>query len=226
MKELLARWRQARFRNLELVGFYYLTEQGAWDDPVVHSFPRLCRSHGLRSFAIPGITSSWLTEFTRAGFDCVCLQPSHAFWQPRQRPRRHLLKCAGRIARQFGMGMEVELPYNVEQPAGQEKVYDYLEMARLQGWAGAFKAYFQSYNLIRTLAESQIPAARQLYDDLYRFSLISRLPEARPGHHPDPIEFQVRAEIPAEKKGLALCLNFEGHTGSLRWSVSPSRPDK
>lgn len=216
MKELLVRWRQAGYKNLELVGFYYMTEQGAWDDPVVNSFPRLCRSHGLRSFAIPGITSSWLTEFTRAGFDCVCLQPSHAFWQPPLRPRRHLLKCAGRIARQFGMGMEVELPYNVEQPAGREKVYDYLEMARLQGWAGAFKAYFQSFNLIKTLAESPIPEARQLYDDLYRFSRLSRTEEEHPRYVPGgAIEFQFHAEYPISKKAEVGRLNFEGHSGRL-----------
>ena len=65
------------------------------------------------------------------------------------------------------MGMEVELPYNVLEPAGRQKLRDYLEMAAIQGWAGTFTAYFQSYNLIKSLAESPDPECRQLYDELF-----------------------------------------------------------
>ena len=67
MDELLSRWRKAGYRRLKLAGFYYMTEQGSWNDPVLHSFSRRCRGLRLRSFAIPGITSSWMTEFNRAG---------------------------------------------------------------------------------------------------------------------------------------------------------------
>ena len=168
----MERWGQAKFQYLKLAGFYYMTEQGAWNDPVLHTFPKLCKQYGLRSYAIPGITSTWITEFNRAGFDCVALQSSHAFWQPWGRPQHHLLKCAGRIAREFGMGMEVELTYNILEPAGQQKLRDYLTMASVQGWAGAFKAYFQSYNLIKDLADSKLPAYRKLYDDLYQMSCL------------------------------------------------------
>ena len=56
------------------------------------------------------------------------------------------------------MGVEIEIPYDVvDSLAGRQKVYDYLEMACIQGWAGAFKAYFQSYRLLQILAESSAP---------------------------------------------------------------------
>jgi len=170
MHELMARWAEKRYEHLSLAGFYYMSEQGVWNDRLLRQFPRLCHELGLRSFAIPGITSAWLTEFSRAGFDCVALQSSHAFWQPFNRPRHFALKSAGLIAREFGMGMEVELPYDVAQQGGGEKLRDYLNMAHIQGWAGAFKAYFQSYRLIRDLAESPVPEVRSLYDDLYHLS--------------------------------------------------------
>lgn len=220
MHELLQCWRKAGFKHLQLAGFYYMTEQGSWDDPVLHAFPKLCRQlgPGLRSFAIPGITSSWLTEFTRAGFDCVSLQPSHAFWHKPLTPRRYLLKLAGRIAREYGMGVEVELPYDVEGPSGREKVYDYLEMAAIQGWAGSFKAYFQSYNLIKTLAESTVPETRKLYDDLYQFSQISykvNEAEARPVIYAGS-NWEYAGKLPAGKEYGMFRLNIEGNKGPVR----------
>jgi hypothetical protein len=218
MQDLLQRWQKAGFKHLQLAGFYYMTEQGSWDDPVLHAFPKLCRELGLRSFAIPGITSSWLTEFTRAGFDCVSLQPSHAFWHKPLTPRRYLLKQAGRIAREYGMGVEVELPYDAEEPGGRQKVYDYIEMAAIQGWAGSFKAYFQSYNLIKTLAESPVPEARKLYDDLYHFSRISyqvNETDARPVIHAGS-NWEYAGKLPAGKEYGMFRLNIEGNKGSVR----------
>jgi hypothetical protein len=202
---------------LVLAGFYYMTEQGSWDDKVLHIFPELCHKNGLHSFAIPGISSSWVTEFNRAGFDCVALQSSHAFWQPPDRPPRYLLKCAGRIAREFGMGMEVELPYNVLEAQGQQKLRDYLEMADIQGWSGAFKAYFQSYNLLKALADHKDPACRNLYDDIYKMSRLSRQPRncvIRISGASLPVDCQ--AQWPDEKEKLWLRLNIEGNQGIFK----------
>ncbi|HWP97355.1 MAG TPA: DUF4855 domain-containing protein [Syntrophomonadaceae bacterium] len=214
MQELIKRWKRTKFRHLVLAGFYYMTEQGFWDDLVLHTFPKLCQNYGLCSFAIPGITSSWITEFNRAGFDCVALQSSHAFWQPPDRPPHYLLKCAGRIAREFGMGMEVELPYDVLEPAGLQKARDYLEMAAIQGWAGAFKAYFQSYNLIKTLAESEIPACRQLYDELYRMSRLARRQKGSPAHlSRNTVAIDCRGKWAGDSDLEFFRLNIEGHQG-------------
>lgn len=220
--ELISRWHRAGFKHLVLAGFYYMTEQGAWNDPVLHAFPESCRTRGYRSFAIPGITSSWITEFTRAGFDCVSLQSSHAFWLNPFTPPRYLLKCTGQIAREYGMGMEVELPYDVEKPRGQQKLIDYLEMAYIQGWAGSFKAYFQSYNLIKTLAESQIPEARRLYDELYLLSRVAY--QANESEKSDRAIFVARrdsstlyrGEFAAKKGDNLLRINVEGNSGPVR----------
>lgn len=212
MQELVERWRRAGFHHLKLAGFYYMTEQGLYNDGVLHAFPRLCKAHGLRSFAIPGITSSWMTEFNRAGFDGVALQPSHAFWQPVLRPRRYLLKCAGHIARHYGMGMEVELPYDVGEPAGRQRLRDYLEMAVIQGWAGAFTAYFQSYNLIKSLAESTVPECRRLYDDLFHFSRLSRRQTVPVCFSNRVLKVDCRASWNGNE-AAKFRLNIEGHQG-------------
>lgn len=214
--ELLGRWKKAHFRRLVLAGFYYLTEQGAFNDPVLSVFPQLCRERGLCSFAIPGLSSSYMTEFNRAGFDCVALQSSHSFWKPAGRPERYLLKCAGHIARDFGMGMEVELPYNVLEKEGAGKLKDYLEMARIQGWAGAFKAYFQSYNLIKSLADSQIPECRRLYDKLYYMSRLSRQPQTdyHTYHQSIPVDWQGTWVGNSEKDYFRI--NIEGNQGIFR----------
>jgi hypothetical protein len=210
MGELVKRWEKADFRHLKLAGFYYLTEQGAYEDEVLHAFPELCNEYRLRSFAIPGITSNWLTEFSRAGFDTVLLQSSHAFWQPALSPPRYLLKCAGQIARHYGMGMEVELPYNVLEPAGRQKLRDYLEMAAIQGWAGTFTAYFQSYNLIKSLAESPDPECRQLYDELFRFTRLSRQQNRSALQSNLPLKFDCQASW---MRNASCRLNIESHRG-------------
>ncbi len=222
--ELLQRWEKAGFRRLILAGFYYLAEQGAFNDPVIAIFPQLCRERGLCSFAIPGISSSYMTEFKRVGFDGVALQPSHSFWNPAGRPRCYLLKCAGHIARDFGMGMEVELPYNVLEAEGAGKLRDYLEAARIQGWAGAFKAYFQSYNLIKALADSQAPEYRHLYDELYELSRLSRQPQDRrhPSHQAIPVEWQGKWSGHSEKEYFRI--NMEGNKGIFRLAVLSAEP--
>ncbi len=217
MQDLIGRWDRAQHRWLELAGFYYMNEQGSYDDPLLHAFPNLCRQYGLKSFAIPGITSTWMTEFSRAGFDGINLQSSHAFRKLLGRPPKYWLKCAARIAREYRMGMEVELPYNVLEPTGQAIVRDYLEMARIQGWAGGFKAYFQSYNLIYQLARSVDPACRSLYEDLYKFSRLSRIREEQP-----VVRFQ--GALPVEWEGRTsgeggescFRLNIEGHWGDFQ----------
>lgn len=215
-RELLQRWGRARFRHLILAGFYYLAEQGIYDDPVITIFPQLCREHGLASFAIPGISSSYMTEFKRVGFDCVTLQSSYSFWKPVGPPARCLLKWAGQIARDFGMGMEVELPYNVLEAEGAEKLRNYLEAARIQGWAGAFKAYFQSYNLIKSLADSQAQEYRRLYDELYELSRLSRQPRERPHPFRQAIPIEWSQIWSGHSKKVYFRINIEGHKGSFR----------
>ncbi len=217
MQDLIGRWDRAQHRWLELAGFYYMNEQGSYDDPLLHAFPNLCRQYGLKSFAIPGITSTWMTEFSRAGFDGINLQSSHAFRKLLGRPPKYWLKCAARIAREYRMGMEVELPYNVLEPTGQAIVRDYLEMARIQGWAGGFKAYFQSYNLIYQLARSVDPACRRLYEDLYKFSRLSRSREEQPMvlfQGALPVEWE--GTISGEGGESCFRLNIEGHRGDFQ----------
>lgn len=210
--ELLGRWKQARFRCLILAGFYYLAEQGIFNDPVISLFPQLCRENGLCSFAIPGISSSYMTEFNRVGFDCVSLQSSYSFWKPVGSSGRYLLKSAGHIARDYGMGMEIELPYNVLEAEGAGKLRDYLEAARIQGWAGAFKAYFQSYNLIKLLADSQEPEYRRLYDELYELSRLSRQQRVHnPPHQAIPVEWHVKWSGNSEKEYFRI--NIESNQG-------------
>jgi hypothetical protein len=225
MQEVVKRWHQAAFRHLRLVGFYYMTEQGLYDDRLLHCFPAMCRQLGLRSFAIPGITSSWITEFNRAGFDSVVLQPSHSFSQPDLRHPYQLLKCAGRIAREYGMGMEVELPYEVLEPSGRHKLRDYLRMAAIQGWAGAFTAYFQSYNLIKSLCESENRESRQLYDDLFLFTRLSRHSTIPSVMANMSIFFNCQAEFDCGAADIIYRLNIEKHQGSFhlqKISVSAS----
>ena len=217
MQDLMGRWDRAQHRWLELAGFYYMNEQGSYDDPLLHAFPKLCRQYGLKSFAIPGITSTWMTEFSRVGFDGIALQSSHAFRKPLSRPPKYGLKCAARIAREYRMGMEVELPYNVLEPAGQAIVRDYLDMAGIQGWAGGFKAYFQSYNLIYQLARSVDPACRRLYEDLYKFSRRSRIREEQSMvlfQGALPVEWEGR--ISGEGGKGCFRLNIEGHRGDFQ----------
>lgn len=213
MRELIHRWGKAAFRHLVLAGFYYMTEQGTLNDAVLGAFPSLCRDYNLRSYAIPGITSSWMTEFKRAGFDGVALQASHAFWQPSGRPKRYLLKCAGHIAREFGMGMEIEIPYDVLSPDGCQRLRDYLDMAHIQGWNGAFKAYFQSYNLIKSLAESNDPVYRQLYDDLYAASRKARQTESP--EVSSTVQVDGSASWTNNTAHSCLRLRIEGHRGGF-----------
>lgn len=213
MQDLSSRWQRAGFKHLQLAGFYYMDEQGAWNDPVMQAFTVLCRNYGVGSFAIPGISSAWITEFKRAGFGGVALQSSHAFRDMPGCPPGYLLKCAANIAREFKMGMEVELPYNVMQPGGREKLREYLDMAVIQGWAGAFKAYFQSYNLIYDLAASPDPDSRQLYDDLYRLSRNSYpqpVPPVVSFQGAVPVKWQGR--LSGERGQGFFKLNYEGST--------------
>ena len=87
---------------------------------------------------------------------------------------------------------------------------------------------FQSYNLIKTLAESQIPEVRRLYDELYRLSRAAyRVNEANKKKNAadkftaitvssQNSSILYQGEFTAQKGDNLLRINVEGNSGPVR----------
>ena len=168
MQEVKQRFEKAGFRHLTLSGFYYQTEQGLPQDEVQKAFPLLCKALGLRSMAIPGVTSSFPLWFCQAGFDIVLLQSSHVFVEEPPRSPRHHLQLALLAAEESFAGVMIETPFAYSLDSSRQKFAESLALLRHPLYRCRPRGCFQSFDILRQWANSPLPEIRELYDQLYR----------------------------------------------------------
>ncbi|NPV92291.1 MAG: DUF4855 domain-containing protein [Firmicutes bacterium] len=165
MQGLYERFQKQGYQHLKLSGFYYQTEQGYPGDTVQESFPLMCRYLGLKSIAIPGVTSSYPLNFKKDGYDTVMIQSSHVFNEPSQRYPRVFLDEASIIAREENTGFLIELPYDVEPVSVRARLYDTIREFRNMP-ASAPVGCFQGFDYLSRLARSERDL-RLVYETVY-----------------------------------------------------------
>lgn len=168
MQEVKQRFQEAGFKHLVLAGFYYQTEQGWPTDKVQTAFPLLCRTLGLHSMAIPGVTSSFPLEFCEVGFDVVLLQSSHVFVDEPPRSPYHHLQLALSAGEEDSPGIMVEAPFAYHLTNNQQKFMENLALLEHPVYRLRPRGCFQSFDLLRQWATSSVPSIRKLYDQLYK----------------------------------------------------------
>lgn len=169
MREATRRWDAAGYRNLDLVGWYWIHE--ASKGPDLTLLPRvgdMVRSKGGRFLWIPYNGAAGAARWRELGFDAAVYQPNYAF-EKYQGPE-DLLHYAADFARENGMGVEIEVESGLWKIPEYRKRYEaYLRVGREKGYQKALLAWYMGTHVLLEMAHSNDPLERRLYDDTYRF---------------------------------------------------------
>lgn len=172
-EQVWTKWNQAHFSHLELVGFYWLPETIDPNLPqeveLVQSAAQLLQQKRLKFFWIPYFGSSGYDQWKTYGFDYVMLQPNY---YATLTPAEDRMENAARIAKEFHLGMELELDERIlNNRYYYDLFYKQLNQAKALGLDQAitYAYYLGGRKTVVQAAKSPIPQARQIYDDLYKW---------------------------------------------------------
>lgn len=170
LNEVEQRWGAEEYSNLELVGMYWLEEQistSATGPDLIRSTSKNVHDKNLKLFWIPHSLAYKSHMWKDVGIDAAAFQPNYFFEQLGE----DRLEDAANIAKQYGMGLELEFDDRmVTDSVFRERYVDYLNSGVKTGlMENGFKAYYQGNNAVFDSAKSTDPATRILYDWLYQF---------------------------------------------------------
>lgn len=183
--EAIRRFRAAGYRHLELWGFYWMNEGiSSADEPRARLACDLVHEAGYRMFWIPWFRAPGVERWREIGFDVALMQPNYAFFCEhggRLRPNR--LAIAAEVAREHGLGVEIELPMAYNDPAAAAYFLRYLAEGAADRWAyqQVPTAYYVGGTGVADLCRSQRPWQRELYAALAAYVRGETVPP------PDPV---------------------------------------
>ncbi len=168
--QLVSRFYENNYKNLELTGLYWLDEDlchtfdlPKYVEPIVHG-------HGLDYIWIPYFNARGLGTWREQGFDMVYLQPGYLF----NNETHHLrLKDTTDYARGLGIGLELEMDssslYEKEPVSTYNRLRDYIDWYEEQGvWDRAGVAYYTGNNAVKMMDESSFEFNHRLLDRLFK----------------------------------------------------------
>lgn len=175
--EALRRWRESHFAHLKLWGFYWMNEGiSGRDHLIVQETSDHVHKRGYKMHWIPWHVAPGYDQCRELRLDFAVMQPNFAFVRPKaglRLPNEDRLTINANAARAAGLGVEMELNgREIDSPESRWNLTQYLNhgVDELDGYMnGAARAWYQSYDYVRALYESDDPECSRLYDDVYRF---------------------------------------------------------
>ncbi|TQR46630.1 DUF4855 domain-containing protein [Paenibacillus popilliae] len=176
---LTARFEQQQYKHLKLSGFYWLQEDldttvpGEQESADFAS--QYLQQRGLRLGWLPWYGAGEKANGNRLGFDFSALQPNHYGDDSTTIER---VEEIADLAYANEAGVKVELDQRiVDAPRYRQTFYNYLITGvKKQFMNQSLLAYYQDVYAIYDLYHSEIPAAKQMYTDLYRFATGKLIP--------------------------------------------------
>ena len=173
--ELMKRFKAAKYKNLELSGFYWVAETNSHCGELTVPISEYIHSLGKLFYWIPYWQSKGAGEWKALGFDVAYQQPNHFFNHSIPDSR---LDTACAFAREHGMAMEFE--FDEKATADRENS----SYARMKAYIDHFEkndvfnssalAYYCGNRGVLTLHESKNPADHALMDRLARLIQMRR----------------------------------------------------
>ncbi|MEA3403731.1 MAG: DUF4855 domain-containing protein [Armatimonadota bacterium] len=175
--EVLRRWRARDWQHLDLWGFYWMHEgirQGQEQD--VRAVADYVHERGYGLHWIPWHRAPGWDRAAELGVDFTVMQPNFAFMDVPRRmavPDEQRLTANANLAREHGLGVEMEMHVRVATDPGQLlnlQLYLNHGVDELDGYMNeAVRAYYQAGDLIAQLYRSPRAQCRRTYDDLHAF---------------------------------------------------------
>lgn len=173
--ELMKRFKAAKYKNLELSGFYWVAETNSHCGELTVPISEYIHSLGKLFYWIPYWQSKGAGEWKALGFDVAYQQPNHFFNHSIPDSR---LDDACAFAREHGMAMEFE--FDEKATADRENS----SYTRMKAYIDHFEkndvfnssalAYYCGNRGVLTLHESKNPADHALMDRLARLIQMRR----------------------------------------------------
>lgn len=157
------------YKNLDLVGFYWLEEaiMEEGDDELFLYASEYLHSLGLKFIWIPWFMSNGYDRHKELGIDVACMQPN-LFWMQTPDYERVIASCE--ISKDCGMGMEMEVAYNVSETEYYNRYLLYLEGGMKSGMMNEVKMYYHDFGVYYTACYSSDARMRSVYDLTYKYS--------------------------------------------------------
>lgn len=169
---ILKRWEKANYSHLELSGLYWLCEGVEFgvphDEDLIRYASELVHKKNLKYYWIPWFFGNRSFAWQELGFDVAALQPNHFFYET----DASRIQDASQLAKQYGMGMEIEFDERANTGEGdfKQRYRDYLNGGVDFGYMkDSFKAYYQGNTALLEAALSKVANIRSNYDNMYAF---------------------------------------------------------
>lgn len=169
--EVYRRWTAAGYEHLELPAFYWYSEfvsrqTTVNEDALIRWTSDYVHGKGAKLQWIPYYFARGWSDWKANGFDTALMQPNYMFHNTSE----ERLDAIAQAAYDHGMGIEIEMSDAVlTNEAAREKYYAYLNKGMEHGYMNSFKAFYQQVKTLKQAAESQDPAAREVYDKTYQY---------------------------------------------------------
>lgn len=169
-------WKTAKFKSIDLVGWYWLQETvGSTDQALLPQVASYVHSTGLKFLWIPYYLAAGYSSWRDWGFDAAIYQPNYFFTLTVPIKR---LGDAASGARQYGLGIELELDDRaISDTAYRSRYYDYLKAGRTESFqSDSVTAWYMGGDTLVKCSLSADPAVRAIYDDTYNFIAEAPIP--------------------------------------------------
>ncbi|MGZ9585233.1 DUF4855 domain-containing protein [Paenibacillus marinisediminis] len=166
-----AKWIEGNYAHLELAGMYWLDEEVSTDnagEDLVRAASRLVQENQMKLFWVPHFNAYKSFLWKDLGIDAAAFQPNYFF----EDMNINRLEDAADIAKQYGMGIEMEFDNRmITDDVFRKRYIEYLDAGVKYGYMqpNVFKAYYQGNDAVYEAAMSKVPKTRILYDWLYQF---------------------------------------------------------
>ena len=169
--EQIKRFEQAGYKNLELVGFYWLEEftNSSGDDQLLKYASDYLHSKGLKFIWIPWYQANGYQKWESFGFDVACMQPN-LMWLGYNDPLR--VGKSIELSEKYGLCMEIECDGNVYTDEYFSRYLSYLEGGMNSSMMDAVKMYYQDGKtaVYYKACYSSDPQYRMVYDLTYKYA--------------------------------------------------------
>lgn len=156
LDQLMTRFDNAGYKNLELVGFYCIEEDSNHFNGLTPFVSDYIHEHGYKFYWIPFFSAAGYSDWKELGFDLAFYQPNY-FFNTNLHPSRVKDACMG--ASRHGLGLEMEWEYTVlyEDPESRyEMLETYIDTFEGQGvFDSSAIAYYSGTKTILQMYESE-----------------------------------------------------------------------
>lgn len=160
--ESLEMWKRAKYKHLELAGFYWVSEEAAIYKDAIKMTGRYLDKIGLPFYWIPYYNAPGAAKWKENGFKYAYYQPNYFFSLkvPYQR-----LADACNFAREHGLSMEMEFDDNIiSDTAFRKRFDDYVKVFTEQNVWRSQVAYYEGGGAWLLMSQSKDAEIKKRYE--------------------------------------------------------------